>query len=152
MCGKCFRCKGSNFSTYGMMIAETLKMWWYVTDTHTEGGFKFSLHLFQMAVSFVTHLCKPIPAGSDVIWLFLRSSHSRLGRLMNNESGMLDIWFPSRYKYCGWCSQQLELADHTEEQTVLRYTNVSLKLYWVLDENIYSRCWRVDICTAQTDL
>lgn len=46
------------------------------------------------------NLCEPICAGSDGIWLFLRSSHNNLGRLMKKESGMSEIWLPSRYKYC----------------------------------------------------
>lgn len=44
----------------------------------------------------------PISAGRDAIWLFLRSSHSRLGKLMNSDPGMLHIWFPSRYKCWRW--------------------------------------------------
>lgn len=46
------------------------------------------------------NLCEPICAGSEGIWLFLRSSHSNLGRLTKKESGMSEIWLPSRYKYC----------------------------------------------------
>lgn len=87
---------------------------------HTERGKKLICSYFK--VSSATYLCKPMLAGSDTIWLFLRSSHSRLGRLMNSESGISDMWLPSRYKYWRRRSEQLEWTDEMRRSEVDKRT------------------------------
>lgn len=48
---------------------------------------------------FLLYLCWPISTGRHVSWLFLKSSQSKCGRLLNRLAGRLDNSFPSRYKF-----------------------------------------------------
>lgn len=45
-----------------------------------------------------TNLCVPIICGISDMWLFLRSSHLKLGKQSNKSSGNEEIKFPSKYK------------------------------------------------------
>ena len=52
----------------------------------------------EIAVYQQTNLCVPIICGISDMWLFLRSSHLKLGKQSNKSSGNEEIKFPSKYK------------------------------------------------------